>query len=177
MLTSNRFCWYSLWNLVLRNLESWYDTKLIYLDRNDCWRLISTVLLSMPVSSLNHHLKKRIRLGKVATQIDFLLCISAGLMLSSVSAALWWKGGVSTAFVTSIFLAFSKSIDNNKADSDNSYKGSNQISSPTLCRWFHGWQTIVLSSRTIWYYMIAVQWAWIMTYSQAGKYAETSDLH
>lgn len=54
-------------------------------------------------------------------------------MLSSVSAALWWKDCVSTAFATSIFLAFSESVDNNKADdSNNNYKGSNQISDLSL---------------------------------------------
>lgn len=117
---------------MLRNLEGWNDTNLIYLDRNCCWRLISTALLIMSASYLNHHLKKRIRLGKIAIQNNFLLCISAGPMLSSVSAALWWKGCVSTAFATSIFLAFSKSTDNNKADSNNNYKGSNQIYGLTL---------------------------------------------
>lgn len=86
----------------------------------------------MSASYLNHHLKKRIRLGKIAIQNNILLCISAGPMLSSVSAALWWKGCVSTAFATSIFLAFSKSTDNNKADSNNNYKGSNQIYGLTL---------------------------------------------
>lgn len=117
----------------------------------------------------------------IAMQINFLPCISVGLALSSVSAALWWKGCVSTAFATSIFLAFSKSIDNNKADSNNNYKGSNQISDLSLKSFcvsdFLTGKTITLSSRTIWYSIMAVQWAWIMAYSQAGKYADTWDLH
>lgn len=141
------------------------------IDRNGCGISISTVHLSMSVSSLNQHLKKRTRLGKMKKQINFLLCVSAGPMLSPVSAALVQRLPFHSICYRTI-LAIRTPIDNIKADSKNSYKCSNQIADLTLkpfcvCDFMVG-----RLSLTIWYYMMAIQWAWIMTYSQAGKYAE-----
>lgn len=64
--------------------------------------------------------KEKNWIRKIAILVNFLLCVSAGLMLSSVSAALWCKGCVSTAFATRIILALKKPIDNIKADSKTS---------------------------------------------------------
>lgn len=83
--SSDEFSSCSLRCLVVRNLKSWRGIKLICIGRYGCWKFTSTKLLSTSVPSLNHHLKKKSILGDIAPQISFLLCISAGLKLSSVS--------------------------------------------------------------------------------------------
>lgn len=91
------------------------------------------MLLSTSVPSLNHHLKKGSRLMEITIQINFLLCISAGLKLSSVSeSARFLEKGISNVFATSTFLAFSKSFGNNEADRKNNCGGSKQTSGLTL---------------------------------------------
>lgn len=127
----------------------------IYLGRNGCRIPISTVHLSMLVSSLNQHIKKITRLGKIASQINFLLCVCMSDAGSCFNSSLLQRL-CCHSICFRIILAIRKPIDNIKADSKTSYKCSNQIGDLTLkpfcvCDFMVG-----RLSLTIWYHMTVI---------------------